>query len=144
MPMCCTVDTFFLHNLWNAKQFSVVVDYSYLVCYEYTEFHISILSLLTPGIHSCALSIFWSDAPCRQTRDEITTDLMSINMKNNIFPLISTIIRPNMLTLCCPVQLETLGVVYLNLHVALARYIDKYIDVQQLFEIQHCNAGRQT
>ena len=78
------------------------------------------LSLPT-DIHKCAVSTFWPDAP---DRDEISTDLMFVNVKY-IFPLISTIIHPNMLTLYCPVQLETFAVAQLNLHVALARYIDK-------------------
>ena len=52
-------------------------------------------------------------------RDKVTMDLMLINMKNDTFFLISTIILPKMFTLCYPVNLETLAVIYWNSCVAL-------------------------
>ena len=51
--------------------------------------------------------------------DEVKIDLMLVNMKDNIFPLISTIILPKVLTLCYPVDLDTLAVIYWNSYVAL-------------------------
>ena len=37
-------------------------------------------------------------------------DLMLANMKNNIFRLISTVIIPELFTLCYPIHIETLAV----------------------------------
>ena len=47
-------------------------------------------------------------------RDEIEMDLMLVNMENNIYLLISTIILPKVLILCYSVHLETLGAIYWN------------------------------
>ena len=47
-------------------------------------------------------------------RDEVKMDLVLVNMKNNIFPLISTIILPKVLILCYPVHIETLAVIFWN------------------------------
>ena len=44
-------------------------------------------------------------------RDELKMDLMHVNMKSDIFPLISTIVLPKVLTLCYPGHLETLAVI---------------------------------
>ena len=45
-------------------------------------------------------------------RDEVTTDLMLTNRKTDIFPLISSVILPNVLTLFNHVQPEILVTVY--------------------------------
>ena len=67
---------------------------------------------------------------------EVKMDLMLVNMKNNLFPLISTIILPKVLTLCYPVHLETLAVIYWNSCVALkCQKKQKQIEVSQLHKI---------
>ena len=42
------------------------------------------VSLPTPGNGKCVLGTFLPEAPCRHTRDEVTTDPVLFNMKNNI------------------------------------------------------------
>ena len=71
--------------------------------------------------------------------DEVTTDLMLLNMTHNIFPVIFTIILPNMLTLPCPVRAETLVVIYWNLYVILKCYIEKWNDVFQRNKTTWCS-----
>ena len=60
---------------------------------------------------------------------------MLVNMKYDIFPLISIIIFRKVLTLCYPVHLEMLAVIYSNSYVALKYQTEKLIDVSQLDEI---------
>ena len=55
---------------------------------------------------------------------------MPINVKNNVFSLISTIILPKVSTLCCLVHLETLAMMYQNPYVAT-----KSIGVSQIYKI---------
>ena len=71
-------------------------------------------------------------------------DLMLVKMKNNIFPPIYTIIRPKVLTLCYPVQLKTLAVIYCNSCVSLKYEREK--NILRISGIQNhgCNAGQQT
>ena len=75
-------------------------------------------------------------------RDEVILDMMLTNMKNDLFPLIPTIIFPKGLTPCFPVHLDTLVVIYWNSCVALEyhRKINGHISVIQ----NHgCNVGQQ-
>ena len=58
-------------------------------------------------------------------REELTAGLMITNIKINIFPLISTIFIPTVLTLCYLAHIETLAVIYQNLYVALKCCIEK-------------------
>ena len=44
-------------------------------------------------------------------RDEVNMDLIHAYMKTDIFPLISTIILPRVLTPCYPVRLEIFSVI---------------------------------
>ena len=44
--------------------------------------------------------------------DEMKMDLLLANVKNDIFPLISTVILPKVLNLCYPMHIETLAVIY--------------------------------
>ena len=56
-------------------------------------------------------------------RDEVTTDPMLLNMKNNTLSLIINIIFQKVLTLIYYVQPETLAVIYWNLYVVLKCYV---------------------
>ena len=69
---------------------------------------------------------------------------MLVNRKNDIFPPISTIILPKVLTLCYPVHLETLAVFIQNTCVALNIKAKKTIGVC-ISAIQNhgCNVGKQ-
>ena len=62
-------------------------------------------------------------------------DLMLVNMKNDIFPLISTIILHKVLILGDLVHLETLVAIYWNSCVALKYQIEKSINGSQLYNI---------
>ena len=59
-------------------------------------------------------------------REEVKMDLMLVNMKSDLFPLISTIILPKVLTLCYPLHFETLTVIYWNSCVTLTLSKDQY------------------
>ena len=58
-------------------------------------------------------------------RDEVTTGPTVLNMTNNIFPLVSNVIIPKVLTLFYSAHYETLAVVYWNLYVVLKYYAVK-------------------
>ena len=59
---------------------------------------------------------------------------MLVNTNNNIFSL-TVIILSKILTLCYPVHIETLAMIYLNSCVALKYQREKLIDVSQLHKI---------
>ena len=72
-----------------------------LVQFEYVEYHILINSFIAnPGYWQMCVESILTRSASSPDYDEVTTDLMLTNMKNNIFPLLSTIIFPKMLILC--------------------------------------------
>ena len=75
--------------------------------------------------------------------DEVKMDLMLVNMKNNMMPLISTIILPKVLTLCYVVQIETYAMVYLQFK--CGTNMSKRKISWDVSAIQHhgCNVGQQ-
>ena len=89
----------FSHILWNAKHLCNFVEDNYIIWFDYMEFLILINPFTTnPGYGQiCVNPILtrWASPP---DRDGIKTDLMLANMKNDIFPLISTIVLPRLYT----------------------------------------------
>ena len=84
--MCCKADTI-LHILWNAKHFSMSVEKN-LVWSEYMDFHISINPFIAyPDVLTNVCCIYFARGTSLPYRDEVTTDPMFVNVKNNIFPL---------------------------------------------------------
>ena len=95
-----------------------MLENEYLVWFDYKHFFISInLSLPPLGIGKFALSTFWHNymIVSPQDRDEVKLDMMLANMRNVVFPLVSTIVLPKVSTLCCPLHLKTLAGIYWNL-----------------------------
>ena len=60
---------------------------------------------------------------------------MFLNMKNNIFPLISKIILSEVLTFFYLIQSERLAVIFRNQYAILKCYIEKWIDVSELYKL---------
>ena len=80
---------------------SMFVNDNRLVQFEYVEYHILINSFIAnPGYWQMCVESILTRSASSPNYDEVTTDLMLTNMKNNIFPLLSTIIFPKMLILC--------------------------------------------
>ena len=139
--MCCKADAF-IHILWNAKHFSVLVENTYLVGFEYTDFPILISPFTAnPGYWQMCVGYILAWNASAPRRDEVTTDLLLLRyeMKYNLFHLISTIIPSKVLTL-----LEPLAEIFWNLYVLLKCYIDKWIDISQLYKIICCSNGWHT
>ena len=61
--------------------------------------------------------------------NEVNMDLMLVNMKKNIDPLISTTIFQEVFILCYLVHLETLAAIYWNSYVPLKYEREKSLDV---------------
>ena len=76
-------------------------------------------STANPGCSRKCFEYSLAKSASSPNRDELTTDTLLVNMKNHIFPVISTVIIPKMLTICYPVELETLNLIYWNIYVAL-------------------------
>ena len=66
--------------------------------------------------------------------NKVKTDLMLANINDDIFPLISTIVILNVLTLCFPVYLIRLAVIHWNSYAALKCQGER-IDVSQLYKL---------
>ena len=71
-------------------------------------------------------------------------DQMLLNMKINIFFLISNIILPKVLNLLNHVQPETLAVIYWKLYVVLKCYIEKWIVISELYNGTYFSVDRHT
>ena len=130
--MCCKAGTV-LHILWKAKHFSMLVENRHLGWFEYVDFHIQVNPFTAnPGYWQMCVGYIFVWSTSSPHHDEVTTDPKSLSMKCNIFPLISNIILPKVLTLPYPEQHETLALVYWNLYMVLKCYIEKLIDVSEL------------
>ena len=142
--MCCQAGAI-LHILWNAKHFPMFVENNYLIWLEYTDFHIFInpFTAIIEYWQMCVRYIADKSAPSPH-HDEVTTDSILLNMKNDMFLLVSNIILSKMLTLLYPVQPESLAVIYLNMYVVIRCYIGKWIDVPKLYKFTCCSVGRHT
>ena len=99
----------------------------------------------------CDVSVMWymcceyiSKRASSSGGDDLTAGPMQTKVKDNIFLLISTIILLKVLTLCCPVQIETPCVSYWYNYVALYFYKEMWIDVSPLYKNMCYNIGRQT
>ena len=103
----------FLHIPWNAKHLSMFVENGYLIRFDYTDFLILINSFTTnPGYWQIYVEHILTRSALPLARYEAKTDLMCTSMKNYVFPLISCIILPKVFTLCYPVDLEMLAIIY--------------------------------
>ena len=71
--------------------------------------------MLNTFLHVCLqrISNHLTKSASSLDRDEVNMDLMLVSVNNNIFPLISTIILPKVLTLCYPVHIEKVAVIHL-------------------------------
>ena len=108
----CNADTF-LYILWNAKQCSKFVADNYLIWFDNMDALITINHFTTnPGYWQICVEHVLTRSVLPLDRDEVKTDLMLTNMKNDLCPLISTIVPKKILTLCYPVYFETLAVIY--------------------------------
>ena len=102
-----------MHILWNAKHLPVLVENNHLVWFEYTDFYI----LINP---STTITEYWQMCVgytfVRRTlssnHDEVTMDLMLLNVTNDVFLLISHIILPKVFTMQYPVQPGRLAEIY--------------------------------
>ena len=121
------------------------VENNYIVWFECTDFHILINPFTTnPGYYLMYVGYIFARSVSSPHCDGVTIDPLLLNMKNIIFPLISSIILPKMLTLLYPLQPETLAVVYWNLYVVLEYNIEKWIDVSELPKLTCCFVGWHT
>ena len=100
---CCYAATV-LYILWNAKHFSILVENNYQVCFQYTDFHISINPFTAiPGCWQMCVRYIFCEGRLIAISREGSNGPMHLNMKNKIFPLTSNIIHPKVLTLRYPV-----------------------------------------
>ena len=139
--MRCKADAF-IHILWNAKHFSVLVGnelsswiWIYRLSYFDIPFHCQ------PGYWQMCVGYILARSASAPRRDEVITDLLLLRyeMKYTLFHVISTIILSKVLTL-----LETLAEICWNLYRLLKCYIDKWIDISQLYKIICCSNGWHT
>ena len=132
--MYCKADLY-LHIRWNSNHLSMFVENKYLVQFGYTAFLASSKPFITdPGYWKFCVEYILTGIAWPLEHDEVKIDLMLVNMKNNIFPLISAIILPKVLTPCYPLHIETLTVIYSNSCVGL-NVKEKAIDISQLYQI---------
>ena len=91
------------------QQFSNLAESDDIVWFEYTDFH-SLIDPFTanPGYWQMCVGYIFVKNASSPHRDGVTTDLIFLNMKNYIFPLISNIIPPKVLSLLSPEQHEML------------------------------------
>ena len=76
--------------------------------------------------------------------DELSMDPMVLNRKYDIFPRISTVILPKVLARLYHVQPEMLAMIYWNLYAILICYIEKWVDLSELYKIMCCSVGWHT
>ena len=137
--------------LWNAKCFRLIVMENHLVWFEYADLENQLtLALPTPVLANVRCMNI--DQRCSLPHgDEPTIVFVMVNMKNHIFPLISTIILPNVSACvtrhslkCCQCTIIMVFVVNFD---ALAQASDIQIERRQvvfLCWMQDLNPGSQT
>ena len=86
-----------LRILWNTKHFPMLVENTYIIWFEYTEFHIFInpFTAIIGNWQMCVRYISEKSASSPH-RDEMTTDLTLFNMKNDTFLLLSSTVLAKM------------------------------------------------
>ena len=103
--MCCKASAI-LHILWNA----LFAENNYLIRFECRDFHILINPFTANiGYSNMCVGYIISINTSSARRDEVKTDTMFLNVKNDIFLLISNIILPEVLILLYAVQPEKVG-----------------------------------
>ena len=118
------------------------VDNNYLIWFDNTDFLILInRSITSPGYWQICVEHILIRSASSLDHGGGKTDLPLANMKINIFPPISTIAFPKVLTPCNLVHLETLAVIYLNACVTLKvkeKNNWRIVDIQT----HVCNVGK--
>ena len=107
------------------------VENKYPVWFDYTDYLISINPFTTkPGYLKISIEYILTKSAMLL---KVKLDLMLVNTTNDMFPLTSVMILQKVLTLCNPVHIETLAVIYCNSGVALKW--EKLTDVSQIHKI---------